>query len=592
MPDGKQPNENYYARRVEALTDTIAFDQLLDYAVETCLVKPLEFDNTLEDLTDEQKIVAQLGTRGIRMAYEIQHSLEAPLPGPISERNRAKGRDIDVDDAYLSPEYYSGPLDRMALKKAEAFGAALIEQSFSILGQDAYSKVEELKSATTEQQQINVLNWLNDRLMKLNIPTSESTTDETEAAPDFTYNPIRLSPKFVGSFPHNDLAPTCLGMSIIAASFLNKAGLDYMHAGVMRTRTESSLIHAKILLEDIPKLTKRYYKEQLPEPFVSSLKKKADEMMEKFKYNRGYHAIVITKLISGSWVQIDPNYDATRIITGENENKRFSETLSYLREMKSVAPGLEVSQYSDSYITQADSYLRTIRTGKPDQLGKTEDIKAFLRDVANDASSIPQAIFDQFIEPYFKTPRRNKRSGYAIESVLTKIGMESPHEDEPMFQKKFYQLFTKYVLMDQTIKEFVDRCQKDPHFLDRRVADIRQLPLMIMPSMAISDFPLNEFNFLQVHPLLELGLPEIRIGLSVLSDFSVYFEEPINPTFWVSNWPSLVPITETMQDGTISEAQQALLSNNVGLMERRMLRYSNSYDIIPKFLQAIEREKE
>ena len=123
-----------------------------------------------------------------------------------------------------------------------------------------------------------------------------------------------------------------------------------------------------------------------------------------------------------------------------------------------------------------------------------------------------------------------------------------------------------------------------------RMVDLLYLPEIM--AAAITSLNLEERHIGPALPeKLELGLPHTRVGFSVLSDFASHTDDPLPPTFWFAHWPSLVPITETMERGGKTEFQRGIMRFTAEWSTQKDLTYVKAYSIIKKFLSAQQPSK-
>lgn len=247
-------DEAYLGRRLETMAAEEAFDQVVDVAANVCLRNPdlyLHYLDTLKDMrteNSESQLVRQLGVRGLSAALEITaYGRSVVAPAREAEGTRC--------DAVTHPERFSDSVDPDIACKIEAFGWAILIEAFDCLGEDAPDKVTEFKEAQTKQQQLEVLEWLDERVVAIrdkqaatpapaeepaeegvwegydgafviqDLPAvvvreriTEPTTDSGVVRevldfsepneyrePEFFYHPARLSPRLIGEFPHTRL---------------------------------------------------------------------------------------------------------------------------------------------------------------------------------------------------------------------------------------------------------------------------------------------------------------------------------------------------------------------------------------------------
>lgn len=236
-----------FQNRLENMAAEPEFDDVLDTAIETCLTDAAIFETALKEVrekrreTTEYNLVATLGLWGVRGAVE-QASVGLELDG--YERDF---RDTHSGKSILYPEQLGEGPNREVQEKIEAFGKALLEESFNVLGEDAAEKAESFQ-AMDQSDRIATLEWLLNRIAQIRdaalkpIGQEGAGVDkEVGNAYNRIFHPARLSPKLIGKYPNVELSPTCLGLSILCASFLEKAGVPYMHAGLVRSNSYAAM---------------------------------------------------------------------------------------------------------------------------------------------------------------------------------------------------------------------------------------------------------------------------------------------------------------------------------------------------------------
>ena len=77
--------------------------------------------------------------------------------------------------------------------------------------------------------------------------------------------------------------------------------------------------------------------------------------------------------------------------------------------------------------------------------------------------------------------------------------------------------------------------------------------------------------------MIEVGNVEMRIGFAVLSDFASYFGSDLTTGFWHSNWPSLIPVTERLDDAQ-TDGEKILAIRALATAAGRSLTYLREYD--------------
>jgi hypothetical protein len=555
-------------RKVENADSSRIFDELFDDAVDTCLSAPPVVE--VKKLTGEAAVVSQLGVRGLRAAMDL-------VSGAAIQTPRSNG--IEADTPLRHPERFSDATDFETMAKTEALGEGLLNEAYRCLGADVFARIEAYRNAESDDEQIQVIEWLHTRLQAL---TREERTDDNEAEKAF-YHPARLSPKFIGVYPDHRLPPTCLGVSIIGASFLHQVGAEQLHAGVMKTYPEHQAMEAVMFLAELPKVTYQQYGVRWPPLLLESLRNTAVKTISQVHEDRGYHAAVMTRLMSGRWVQIDPNLNASTVL-GEKEVMTLDEAFSHLNEFMDIAPGLELTIPSVSLGTASGLARLMIQTGDESLLGSPEAIKEVLADPWQE--SIPQRIKEICVDPFFAKDREEHPG--LNELWLQYTETESHDGTEDALTDGFYAMFEKYVLHSQPIDEVLQRCQNDEAFLQRFLEDAQTLPLMVAAwhvTQGVKYCPK-----IPNHITFEVGLPAMRIGSAVLNDFASYCDDQLPPSYRLSHWASHVPITEVIPDVSRSELQEDITANNAHWL-RTGLRYSKDHGIITSFLSSQEKRQ-
>jgi hypothetical protein len=577
------------ARRIESLFDPLKFDELYSLASKVFLSHPVE-SSQLDTfpLTNEAAVVQQLGTRGLRTAYEISHGVEHP---GYPEKNDGPKATFPNEAPLLYPEYFSGELDRQAILQAEQLGDAMMDEMFKTLGQDAYVMAEKLKNATSEDEELDVIEWLDKRLDAMAHVELDALGGMDKHTELNFYHPIRLSAKIIGTYPNQNVNPTCLGVSIAAAGFFKRAGLTQLHAGVMSTRMTDKEKSSYMLLEQFPKAAEAFLGEPFHPLFLDRLEALRGAIADNFTENRGYHAMVLSRLKSGRWVQFDSNYRNTVQINFVDTSTALDDTYEFLEEIRPIAPGLEVTQKLESFRDMSSNWGELIIDLKPDDFLDSDTIKSRLLLIDPESESLGTQLFDAVAAPFFEikeshSPIRKKvlERFHSIEVDSREFGVA-----EPYLLDVFGECINRFFLEDNllSLDEYLERCQADPHFLERATEDFRHLPLMMGAFMCASDLHPDKQYAFKVCPYAEVGLPAARIGLAALSDLAAYSEISLSPTFWLSNWPSLIPIAQTSQGENISPAQHAIIHNNLGALSQHNLLYDSSYGIISEFLSEI-----
>lgn len=145
---------------LERVTSPHAFQQLLSLAEEVCLSRPLPPVEVLSDMDEAQQVVAMYGARGLRDAIEIT------LRGEMT--NHAPNASTLADSMTVRyPEATGYEQDSQMLAQIEAFGAALLDESYKTLGDDADEMRDKFMHAQTYEEKDEVFVWLQTRIAKM-----------------------------------------------------------------------------------------------------------------------------------------------------------------------------------------------------------------------------------------------------------------------------------------------------------------------------------------------------------------------------------------------------------------------------------------
>lgn len=559
-------------RRIENLASPMLFRELVDFAAKACLVKPFEPRPYEDTLSEEARLIASLGIRGVGAALHItKYQME---PSDFTEAFEGEQRPIFQDDPFRESGFYSDEVHPELLHLAREFGQALLDEAYRSLGQDVFDKLKQYRQAATLDEREAVLDWLYKRLWVMNI--KKRGVAEGEDTDDTFYHPIRLSPKVMGVYPNHNFNPTCLGASVIAASFFEQAGAKYLHAGVMETRQQDFWMQSAGVLRMLDDHAKEM-NISLPDVIVDSLDAKADKIFDASTHNRGYHACTYVKVDETTWYQIDSNFQLTGALH-EIYSEELDVTYVKLEEYRELAPGLELVQSFG--VAQLPLVCQIFIEHSDETFLPDEDlIRTFL--LGDDDESIAEKIKSMFVDPFFAV-EREPRSDFAGECLAT---MRNFIEGNG-FKDGVHNAITKYVFWEGSPLEVMARCRQDERFLEDRIKDIRALPLVAIGSYIVGAVNTTKSEDLRIeHTRVEVGLPAQRIGMAVLSDFAVHCDDRLPASFWISHWPSDVALTETMRGASRSNSQDSILCNNAKWLDGR-LQYSNAYGMVNEFLSG------
>lgn len=552
------------------------FDELLHSVVTICLRAPGRFEKVYQQMADERnlepnsdgKMLCQLGLRGLRAAFE-----QKELP---QEFRQTTNSDIKSDFPIRYPEHFSSELNRDVQTKIEAFGKAILDEAFLCLGEDALDKVEQFKDSIDVDEQTDIIRWLVKRIYHLQ---NDASWGETETAKEhqFFYHPLRLAPAMIGQFPDIELTPTCLGVSLLAAAFFEKADCDYLHAGVA-TSYMQNVQHGYIGLLGMAMETSKEMKIPIPDYILQNIRQACMDTLSDLEVNNGNHAALMVRLpVSGNWLQIDPNFRGNTGVAGEM-NEHFDRVLHDLQLTRTMAPGMELMTVNP-YMRHA-RFCSVLLAGNLQQgrQAKASEIDAFLRTC--DEGVTMTDLRDRFVNPLFEAPRDDK-TYRGIERLVRDLELTDNTKALPAALDHVMRTHVFADAKDGDISRCLRRCKTDEAYRVRRVQDLLLAPLWT--SVKFGELA-ADFRF-QLHDKLELGLPRYRIGAAVLHDFALNLQSQLPASFWETYWPSNIPLVDHVADAKRSFAQKAIINNNIGGLLVTQLRYNSDSGIVSSFLK-------
>lgn len=613
-------------RRIEVLLDPLYFDKLFDFANKLLASKPIEPVVETQAISVEAQLITQLGSRGLRSAIELalnaedvfepdeDTSDEEPLADdPLlsstytddyGETRRQGGKAIllNNDSPFRFPEMFSGEMDRSAILRTEQLGETLMDDMFKTLGQDAYVMAERMKNAETNEEQIAIMEWLDGRLNTMAATYEDQaneglmdtySSDPKNMPKSFTYHPVRISGKVIGTYPEHQLSPTCFGISIAAAGFLKRAGIDFLHAGVMSSRTDQRVGQTLNLIATLPLAVTEQTGIEFPDKFMHRNEQGVSHLLDGLNVDIGYHHAVYARLKNGAWMQFDPNYRRTIEINFEDTSEKLTKAHELLEELHHVSPGLEITQGLEFFKTIPGRFEDMLADIDQSATPNQAEAVNFLLGLDADSESLPTKLYEVFVEPVFNPENITTEEGRdSLNYVLEFFEDRIIHEREPLLYEMFSNVLNAYVLDGMAIDQYIQRCKTDPSFLANAASDMRAVPYMMMPALSMDLLHADPINF-GVHAHVELGLPAARIGFAALNDVAQFYDTSPSPTFWLSNWPSLQPVTEAFYTNpSNSETQRAILQNNLGALFKRRLLYNVTYAKVSNIQSEFEPQEE
>lgn len=558
-------------RRVQSMIDHAHFNDLYDLATDVFLTIPPEIVDAQEPSL-EQQIVAACGVRGLAVALDLKRRHQVLNEHEDAEDNTFM---IGTDSAVRYPQAFSAPVDLDIQQKIESLGAGLLDEAYLVLGTDVKPQIERYRTATSAEEQIAVLEWLDTRCVQMTEPNRDRVSPG-----DFAYHPSRLSPKLIGRYPHNNLTPTCLGFGIITASFLKQAGAPVLQGGVVNTHYDS--LRKYYYFE----ASETYYeaKHQGFNSVANASFKAADWGL--FGYtDTGFHAASYARLMDGSWYCLDPNYHLSYHLD-DHDSELLQKAYDDLNDIGTISKGVEIPVrlgHSSASVTISEC-LDEVRPYKMD----TSGFENLLTD--DDIQSLPYRVFEEVAKQIQHLHDRTEdTASKTLLYVMTLTDSESVYADQHAYGywEEFQAAFVKHVMHGMDIDSFVERCRSDRSFLLRRVEDIQLLPTLALQGLLARELDHFRDGFTESknkHEFIEVGLPDYRVGCSALSDLAVYTQAPLSPQFFLSYWPSRIPVTETR--GTQSRDKVGVLETNMLWLETTDFHYPQQYGIIKRHLSG------
>jgi len=560
--------------RLDELLSPLYFQELVELAEEVCLTHPPFYPEAKEP-TGEASLVYALGARGLRVATELTAGFITVSPTESRPEEDQDKIFFTINSPLQYPEHFNNSMNPEVISKVEAFGAQLIKESFHTLGQDAYQKAEQFRRATTSEEQMVIIEWLNTRLRAMiDNDLAPITGEET------VYHPSRLSPKLIGSYPTQHLKPTCLSVSTIATSFFQRAGAEVLHGEVVESGKDNCARITRSLIQKILHGLNKYdvtFSDTARES-LEKIKKQAGEYYER---EESHHVAVYVKLADNSWAQFDSNYHATTQLE-KGASEEIDKVQSQLADMRPYAPNLELSTHlpQGTYIVAAFArlYIEAQSPELVDGLRRAAEIELRSESELSLAERVYRAIDTIFFAQGSDSDLLKEISLFLHLSEVRRIDGE--YEDH--LYNVFYKLFSKYVLWDESIDEVKERSKNDASYYQNRVDDIVALPFMMLAGMARDELSLGEGGR-GAHSVVDLGNPEYRIGIATLSEFASYTDSPLTPSFWLSHWPGTAALIENLEHASHSRIDDAYLFNNLGHYTLHPLTSSRNKGIIESF---------
>jgi hypothetical protein len=609
--------------------EQMAFEALTDIAVNVCLTDPEAFQTEYElarkrlQGTELAEHYRSVGLWGIRASVEL--TARVPIVYSMSATD-----DLSISSQLLTqPDLLAGSADVHAQATFEAFGKILLNEAFLCLGADANDQLEQFKNAATDEDREPVINWLLKRVVDIRdkplkneseedilienlaeivlvaLETDLSAITETaetiiindtseedpeviveEDQSSYFYHPVRLSPKFIGKYPNVALSPTCLSVSILLASFFEKAGVEYMHAGVARTAGEHAHDFQAQIVEVI-----REKSADMHIPLSNEIDDLLTDMYETYVrrlYNdRGVHANIVIKRIDDGWTMLDPNYKCNRQLH-EIDSQNTTTAFDIIKDLHESGVDIQthlalITGHSSAITKYLVQELVTTLPGTEEAAlvmkaalmsdQPEEHLVRYLSTIMfDDLGSVGAAAWTH-LENIGRYYEKDAEMDYITNSLLSRM-------ERFMFPD---------ILEESDYEKVFERCRTDAGYRQRRIEDLRLMPLFAALGFITDELILIDKNSLKYPPAsLEIGMPVSRIGAMVLSDFGFHFDDDLSQDFWVRNVPSHVSLFGHLPDTVPQDAQLARIKRFQQFVDENRWQYFSSYGIIDEFLEQGE----
>lgn len=563
MKNPKEPTADALLNQAELALDTAAlpmeFANLTQMVESVMLTQPIAERTPVHKPTGERAVLQRYGASALRLLLECENDIEEIFTQ----------HEHDLLDIVRQPQRYSQGELPGAAEWAQDFGTALLNEAYTSIGVGVEAKIAEYREATTAEQQIETLQWLDKRLRDIK---------NLREGDDVLYHPARLSPKLVGAYPDITLPPTCLSYSIMAASFLHRANAPMLHAGVMATRNTLSTyqIAANWLAKSF-ELAEDHGSTSLSE----SLCEKAVDARDRLhaaNAEGGYHAVVLTQLLDGRWVQIDPNFESTVLLPNEQCDQAVTQAYQRLNDYATIAPLLEQTVAMEHKALPA-LWAEFIAPKNDTMRHCLAQLEAIFTD--DDDESLPRRIIEVLyryrqstLDPVAQPTAHEYRTLLDEQVIMVDAqGNHDPFSEKTPYGEEVYDLLYTYILCDQDPGDFKQRCRRDKNYLQRRLVDAEALMSTVFcleaELMAQYDSYKNT-----AHAVFEVGRPAQRIAMTVLNEYATAVADGVlPPSFWNGTWPSLVPVTGLSAERYGNEQQTMLRKMAHQTLQRRFTYY-------------------
>ncbi len=438
--------------------------------------------------------------------------------------------------------------------RIELLGETILDEAFECLGESAIEILEAFKKCGDDEidKKLTLSNSVLDLIETLGKRAALKFDGEDEKE---DYPPIRLSPNLIGKLPDPNLNPTCLGQSILAASFFHKADVPMLHSGVVISRSDGELTSQSTVIREMVEYADENNLDMSPN-FRKRLSEMYNQNADTLSNHRGFHAAVYAQLHKDSWIQMDPNYGCALI---EGGGAMFIDE-AYEKLKQRQAMGTEDHIYLGGNV---EDLVCIIRRKLPDIMPSMDKIEQLLLECPAEEmySHIVEEVFKPFL---FKGPNSSTidETTRKIESDL-KVLLDVIGGGYGYLQTRISEVIRESFVNPDHSPDIIagfKRFQTDADFRRRRLADLQIAPMILLVHIQ-SDFieaKTEKYNSGGLgHTFVDAGLPAYRIGMSVLSDVAVHYGDELPLSTWLGYWPSKVSLFEH-RDQVLTPSQKAL----------------------------------
>lgn len=467
--------------------------------------------------------------------------------------------------------------NRESIDAIERFGRDILDEAFECFGEDGPIALDKFRKAETTDEKIDVCRHIEGIVNVMAEKAVHQFDDEDKET--HRYSPIRLSPKLIGIYPDTVLETTCLGKSILMASFFAKLGLPMLHGGVVLSSQDDKLTVQAETIKQI--LAPENHPGHTISPVIydildgTSLSSAIATMVP-----RGFHAATYAEIEEGVWIQHDPNYGSA-VIRNEGAN-RLDEA------------------FGDLMVLHEDTYS----TAEARLMLAANDNDYFFADLAKAMGTVLPAY--EMVDDILRSTPSHEVYGVIVEKLFLSIlplGPEGAEDEtrlkiketigrcliltgrhiEPYAEEAIGHVLDTYVFVDSNNSrlESIERCKTDKAYRERMVADLCIAPLMLVLKVQSDWFEAKKKALGPGgygHTCVDLGLPEYRIGICVLSDIAGHYGDELPLSAWLAYWPSDVSLAEHFRQ-TPTPAQKLLARFSIArTLRRKELTYPAIYE--------------